>query len=399
MNKLTLDDLKTAGKRVLVRVDYNVPVKDGEIGDDTRIAASLPTLKRLIGDGARVILMSHLGRPKGAPDSRYSLEPVARRLAKLLGQEIHFVNDCVGAKALESSEKLKNGQVLLLENLRFHPEEEADDPGFAKQLAELGDLYVNDAFGAAHRAHASTEGVTRYFKQAAAGLLMEAELRYLTRALVDPARPFVTILGGAKISGKVDVLNHLLDKVDRILIGGGMTYTFYRAQGRSVGDSLVESDRVEMAGEVMAAAKQASVDLVLPVDSVISAAADGSEPARNTDGPDIPAGTMGVDIGPATVKLFREKLSDARTVVWNGPLGIFEVPEFADGTLEIARAVAEVTRRGGTTVVGGGDSVAAIGRLGLDKDAYSHVSTGGGAFLEFLEGKELPGVAALTEKP
>ncbi len=399
MNKLSVRDLDVGGKRVLVRVDYNVPIKEGEIADDSRVVASLPTVRDLVDRGARVVLMSHLGRPKGQADPKYSLEPVARRLAKLLGREIHFVNDCVGSKALEASEKLEDGQVLLLENLRFHPEEEANDSSFSQQLAQLGDLYVNDAFGAAHRAHASTEGVTKYFKQAAAGLLMEAELGYLDRALARPERPFVAILGGAKISGKIDVLNHLMDKVDRILIGGGMTYTFYMAQGHEVGDSLVESDRIELAGRVLKEADKAGVEVVLPVDSVVSAAADGSETSRVSDGPDIPAGTMGVDIGPRTVELFEGKLSDARTVVWNGPLGIFEVPAFAAGTEAVARAVAGVHARGGIAVVGGGDSVAAIARLGLDKASYSHVSTGGGAFLEFMEGKELPGVAALTEKP
>ncbi len=398
MDKLTLDDLKVAGKRVLVRVDYNVPLKDGEVADDSRIAASLPTLRKLIDDGGRVILMSHLGRPKGKPDPRYSLEPVAKRLAQLLGREIHFVNDCVGTAAEEAAAKLADGQVLLLENLRFHPEEEGNDESFAAQLAQLGEVYVNDAFGAAHRAHASTEAVPRRFKQAAAGLLMEKELKYLGRALKNAERPFVTILGGAKISGKIEVLSHLMDRVDRILVGGGMTYTFYSFQGRDIGESLVEADRVDTAGDVLEAAEKAGVDLALPVDSVVSTAADGSEPSRTTEGVEIPEGTMGVDIGPKTIELFREKLADARTVVWNGPMGIFEVPDFAHGTLEIAKAVAEVTRRGGTTVVGGGDSVAAIGRLGLSKDAYSHVSTGGGAFLEFLEGKELPGVAALSGK-
>ncbi len=398
MAKLSLEDLDVAGKRVLVRVDYNVPLKDGEITDDTRIVASLPTVRNLVERGARVVLMSHLGRPKGTADPKYSLEPVAKRLAKLLGREIRFVDDCVGSAALEASEKLEDGQVLLLENLRFHPEEEANDSGFAQQLAQLGDVYVNDAFGAAHRAHASTEAVAHRFKQAAAGLLLEQELRYLGEALQDPRRPFVAILGGAKISGKIDVLNNLLDKVDRIMIGGGMTYTFYKAQGHEIGDSLVESDRVALAGSVLTEARKAGVELLLPVDSIVSSAADGSEPKQESEGPDIPPGVMGVDIGPRTVALFEEKLADAQTVVWNGPLGIFEVPAFAEGTRAVARALAKVHERGGTVVVGGGDSVAAIARLGLDKNAYTHVSTGGGAFLEFLEGKDLPGVVALTDR-
>jgi phosphoglycerate kinase len=399
MNKLTLRDLDVKGKRVLVRVDYNVPLKDGRVTDDSRITASLPTLRRLLDGGARVILMSHLGRPKGGPEAKYSLRPVAKHLSGLLGKEVRFADDCVGETAVHLSGELDSGDVLLLENLRFHPEEEANDQAFAAQLARLGDLYINDAFGSAHRAHASTEGVTRYFTQAAAGLLMEQELHYLGLALANPERPFVVILGGAKISGKIDVLTHLLDKVDRILIGGGMTYTFYRAMGLEIGDSLVEPDRIEMAREVLAAAGQVGVEIVLPIDSMVSTAADGSAQVRATESAAIPSGCLGGDIGPGTVKLFREKLADARTVVWNGPLGIFEVPAFAAGTLEIARAVAEVTSRGGVSVVGGGDSVAAIAQAGIPDAAYSHVSTGGGAFLEFLEGKTLPGVAALTGRP
>jgi phosphoglycerate kinase len=396
MNKLTLDDLAPKGKRVLMRVDMNVPLRGGEITDDSRIVASLATITRLTDAGAKVVLMSHLGRPKGVVNPDYSLAPVAQRLAGLLEHEIHFVDDCVGRGPLEASENMSEGQVLLLENLRFHPEEEANDPGFSKQLAQLGDIYVNNAFGTAHRAHASTVGAAEYFDQAAAGLLMERELVYLGKALKDAKRPYVAILGGAKISGKMDVLQNLLEKVDCILVGGGMIYTFYKAMGRKIGESLLESDREEMAAEVLEAAESADADLVLSVDSIVSTAADGSEPSRATVGMDIPAQFMGVDIGPRTVELFRERLAEANTVVWNGPLGIFEVPEFANGTLEIARAVAKATGRGAETIVGGGDSVAAINRLGLTSDDFSHVSTGGGAFLEFLEGKELPGVTALT---
>jgi phosphoglycerate kinase len=299
---------------------------------------------------------------------------------------------------LAACESLEDGQVLLLENLRFHREEEENDPGFSKQLAQLGEVYVNNAFGTAHRAHASTAGVTRHFRQAAAGPLMEQELRYLSQAVRNPDRPYVAVLGGAKISGKMDVLLHLMNKVDRILVGGGMTYTFYRAQGHATGDSLVEKDRIEMAEEVLEAAEKATVDLALPVDSVISTAADGSEPTQTTDGSDIPDGYIGVDIGPRTVELFRSKLESARTVVWNGPMGIFEVPAFGEGTREVGRAVTQATDRDATTIVGGGDSVAAISRLGLPRSGFSHISTGGGAFLEFLEGKELPGVAALTDR-
>jgi len=398
MRKLTLDDLRTQGQRVLVRVDFNVPMKDGEITDNSRMVASLPTLERLTRDGARVILMSHLGRPKGAVDPRYTLEPVARRLARLMDREIRFVDECVGVLALEASETLKDGEILLLENLRFHSEEEANDPIFSRQLAQLGNLYVNDAFGTAHRAHASTVGVTKFFQQAAAGPLMERELKYLSLALEHPEHPFVAVLGGAKISGKIDVIRNLLERVDGILVGGAMVYTFYKARGTPVGESLVEADRREMAAATLQAAEEANVKLSLPVDSIVSTAADGSEEVRATDGPDIPAGWMGVDLGPKSIALFEQNLGQARTIVWNGPMGIFEVPAFAKGTLAVAQAVAAATRRGATTLVGGGDSVAAINRLGFEDHDFSHVSTGGGAFLEFLEGKELPGVAALTDK-
>jgi phosphoglycerate kinase len=398
MAKLTIEDLEVAGKRVLTRVDFNVPLRDGVVTDDSRIVAALPTIRLLIDRGARVVLVSHLGRPKGEPDPKYSLEPVARRLAKLLGQEIRFVDDCIGENALTASERLAPGEVLLLENLRFHAEEEAGDAAFAAQLAQLGDVYVNDAFGAAHRPHASISGVTGHFRQAAAGLLLQRELAYLDRALARPERPFVAILGGAKISGKVDVIQNLLGKVDAVLIGGGMTYTFYCAQGIAIGDSLLETDRVEMAKAAMSEAGARGVDLILPVDSVISRSADGTESHDVTPAEAIPDGYLGVDIGPRTVALFRERISRARTVVWNGPLGIFEVPAFAEGTMEVARAVAEAGKRGGTTIVGGGDSVAAISRVGLSHDDFSHVSTGGGAFLEYLEGTTLPGVAALTDK-
>ncbi len=387
-------DLQPAGKRVLVRVDFNVPVKDGVVGDDTRIVAALPTIRYLLEKNARVILMSHLGRPKGGPDPKYSLKPVAARLETLLRQPVEFAPDCVGPEVERRSRELKDRQVLLLENLRFHPEEEKNDPAFAKQLAALGDMYVNDAFGTAHRAHASTEGVTRFLKPAVAGFLMEKELAYLGKALEDPKRPYVAVLGGAKISGKIDVMTNLMGKVDRMLVGGAMMFTFLKAQGRPVGKSLVEDDRLEMAKSVLEQAKARGVELVLPVDCVVSTAPDGSAPGRpkalDAIGPD----EMGVDIGPETMALFARKLADAKTVVWNGPMGIFEVPAFAAGTLAVARAIGELTAKGATTVVGGGDSVAAVQEAGLT-ERFSHLSTGGGASLEFLEGKELPGVAAL----
>jgi len=392
--KKGLDDLQPAGKRALVRVDFNVPVKDGVVGDDSRIVAALPTIRTLIGQRARVILMSHLGRPKGGPDTKNSLKPVATRLEQLLGQPVAFAPDCVGPEVEALTRSLEDGRVLLLENLRFHPEEEANDPGFAQRLAVLGELYVNDAFGTAHRAHASTEGVTHFLRPAVAGFLMQKELDYLGRTLESPQRPFVAVLGGAKISGKIDVLTQLLGKVDRLLVGGAMMFTFLKAQGRPTGKSLVEDDRLGMARAVLEQAKSRGVELVLPVDCVASAAADGSAPARTVLLEGLGPDEMGVDIGPESVKLFAAKLKDAKTVVWNGPMGIFEVPAFAGGTLGVARAMADLTGHGAVTVVGGGDSVAAIQQAGL-AEKFSHLSTGGGASLEFLEGKVLPGVAAL----
>ncbi len=394
--KKGLKDLAPAGRRVLVRVDFNVPVKDGAVTDDTRIVASLPTIRYLLEKRARVILMSHLGRPKGGPDAKNSLTPVAARLERLLRQPVAFAPDCVGPEVEAMARALVDGGVLLLENLRFHPEEEANDPAFARRLAALGELYVNDAFGTAHRAHASTEGVTRFLRPAVAGFLMQKELEYLGRALDQPRRPFVALLGGAKISGKIDVLNQLLGKVDRLLVGGAMMFTFLKAQGRPTGKSLVEEDRVDMARAALEQASARRVDLVLPVDCVASAAADGSAPGRPVALEKLTDGEMGVDIGPETVRLFGAKLKDAKTVVWNGPMGIFEVPAFAAGTLGVARAMAELTAHGAVTVVGGGDSVAAIQQAGL-AEKFTHLSTGGGASLEFLEGKVLPGVAALDD--
>uniref|UniRef100_A0A832HZ16 Phosphoglycerate kinase n=1 Tax=Eiseniibacteriota bacterium TaxID=2212470 RepID=A0A832HZ16_UNCEI len=394
MARRSVRDLEPAGKRVLVRVDFNVPVAGGEVTDDTRIVAALPTIRYLLEKRARVVLMSHLGRPKGGPDPKHSMQPVRARLERLLRLPVAFAADCVGPEAEAASRALRDGEVLLLENLRFHPEEEANDPGFARALAALGDVYVNDAFGTAHRAHASTEGVARVLRPAVAGFLMQKELDYLGRALDQPARPFVAILGGAKISGKIDVLLRLLDRVDRLLVGGAMMFTFYRAQGRSVGRSLVEDDRVGMAQEVLARAAARGVELVLPVDCLASTAADGSAPAAVRAVDAIGADEMGVDIGPESLRLFADRLRDAKTVVWNGPMGIFEVEAFAAGTLGVARACADATGRGAVTVVGGGDSVAAVQQSGLG-ERFTHVSTGGGASLEFLEGRDLPGVAAL----
>jgi len=396
--KQTVRALNPAGRRALVRVDFNVPLDDGAVADDTRIVETLPTIRLLLERGARVILMSHLGRPKGGPDQRHSLRPVAERLASLLGGPVAFAPDCVGPEAEAAVRALADGGLLLLENLRFHPEEEANEPVFARRLASLGELYVNDAFGTAHRAHASTEGVPRLLRPAVAGLLMERELEYLGRVLERPVRPFVAVLGGAKISGKIDVLNALLGHVDRLLVGGAMMFTFLRAQGVPTGRSLVEEDRVETARAVLAQAAARGVDLVLPVDCVASSAADGSAPGRVVAIDALMADDLGVDIGPETVKRFAEKLRGARTVLWNGPMGIFEVPAFAAGTLGVARALAEAGVKGATTVVGGGDSVAAVRQTGL-AERFSHLSTGGGAALEFLEGKVLPGVAVLDDAP
>ena len=396
--KQTVRAVKPGGLRALVRADFNVPVADGAITDDTRIVATLPTIRLLIERGARVILMSHLGRPKGGPDQKHTLRPVGERLASLLGRPVAFAPDCVGPEAESRARPLGEGDVLLLENLRFHAEEEANDPAFARKLASLGELYVNDAFGTAHRAHASTEGVPRVLRPAVAGLLMERELEYLGRALDRPARPFVAVLGGAKISGKIDVLNALLERVDRLLIGGAMMFTFRRAQGRPTGRSLVEEDRVEMARAVLARAAERSSEIVLPVDCVASGATDGSAPGRVVALDSLGEDDIGVDVGPGTVMLFAEKLSGARTIFWNGPMGIFEVPAFAAGTLGVARAIADAGGGGAVTVVGGGDSVAAVQETGL-ADRFTHISTGGGAALEFLEGKVLPGVAILDDAP
>src|SRR3972149_3532346 len=397
MNKLTIDDLKLKDKRVLVRVDFNVPLNEKkEVADDTRIVESLPTIKKILGEGGKAILMSHLGRPKGK-DPNLNLALVAKRLEKLLGKPVKFVDDCIGEKVEKAVSELKSGECLLLENLRFYPQEEKNDPEFAKSLAKLGDVYVNDAFGTAHRAHASTEGVTKYFKECAAGYLMQKELKYLSMALSQPKRPFVAILGGSKISGKIDVIKNLMDKVDTLLIGGGMAFTFYKALGKEIGSSLVEMDKVELAKEILLEAGKKKVDLELPLDFVIAPEAKEDAVTKVVDKDNIPAGWKGLDIGPKTEELFKQKIEKANTVVWNGPMGVFEVEKFARGTMEVAKELAEVTRKNAVTIVGGGDSVAALVKANLEKK-MTHVSTGGGASLEFLEGKTLPGIAALTDK-
>ena len=399
LDRLTLRDLDVDGKRVLVRVDYNVPLgEDGTVADDTRLVATLPTIRYLLEKGASLVLMSHLGRPKGKPDSKYSLRPVAKRLERLLRQPVPLAPDCVGPLTEAMAQALKPGQLLLLVNLRFHAEEEANDPAFADALARLGDLYVNDAFGTAHRAHASTVGVPERLKPAAAGFLMQRELEYLGGALTDPARPFAAIVGGAKISSKMPVLEHLLGVCDRVLVGGAMMFTFLRAQGFGTGQSLVEDEFVEAARSFLTKAREREVDVVLPVDARWSLSLDGDLPVTVHEVSALPEKGYGVDIGPETESLFAGVLADCRTVVWNGPMGIFEKPAFAHGTLAVARTLAALTReRDAITVVGGGDSAAALEKSGL-ADRVSHVSTGGGASLEFLEGRVLPGVAALTPR-
>ena len=395
MTTRTIRDLSAAdlvGKRALVRVDFNVPLDDtGAVGDDTRITAAMPTINSLLDRGAKVVLLAHFGRPKGAPDATYSLAPVAERLKQLLLRPVYFLGETIGAAAVAATHALPSGDVLLLENTRFLAGEEKNDETLSRQLAELGDVYVNDAFGAAHRAHASTAGVAQYCRPAVAGLLMEKELAYLGGALAAPERPFVAILGGSKISGKIDVVEALLPKVDHLLIGGAMACTFFRAMGFETGNSLVEPDRLEMAKDLLA---RAGDKLVLPIDAVIAPSMDAGRSARVVGRASIPAGEAMFDIGPASVEQYRALIESARTVLWNGPMGVFEKPPFDVGTFAVARAMAVATDRGATTIIGGGDSAAAVAVAGLESK-MSHVSTGGGASLEFLEGKELPGVAAL----
>lgn len=403
--KKTIKDLALAGKKVLVRVDYNVPLDENQnVTNDKRINATLPTLTYLLEQNAAIVLMSHLGRPKGKVVPAMSLKPVAKRLGEILGKPVKMAPDCIGAETEKMARELKSGEILLLENLRFHSEEEKNDPAFAKQLSQLGDVFVQDAFGTVHRAHASTEGIVKNMKDAAAGFLVEKELKFLGDALNKPNRPFLAILGGSKVSDKIEVIRNLMTKVDSLIIGGAMAYTFLKAENIETGNSLVEADKVELAKELLKEAQKKNINLFIPIDHVVvdkvdfvsKKIGDGAT-VKETEGADVPAGYMGVDIGPMTVQRIAPVISGAKTIVWNGPAGVFEIDAFAKGTIEIAKLVAQATEKGAISVVGGGDSIAAVKKAGVDKKV-SHISTGGGASLEFLEGKELPGIAALPTK-
>ena len=394
MAKLSIEDLDLAGKRVLMRCDFNVPMdENGQITDDNRIRAALPSIQYVIDKGGKLILMSHLGRPKGKPDPKYSLSPVARRLCDLLNRKVTKMPDCIGPAVEQTVKRMRNGDVLLLENVRFHAEEEKNDPEFARKLAGLGDVFVSDAFGTVHRAHASTAGVCQYLTSAA-GFLIEKELKFLGKVISNPDRPVAAILGGAKVSDKIDVINNLLNFANLLLIGGGMSYTFLASNEVKVGKSILETDKVDVARELIRKAAEKNVELVLPVDHLIADKPEAGANTQVTGDQNIPDGWLGVDIGPKTIKLFVEKLRPMRTIVWNGPMGIFEVEAFSKGTRAVAEAM---SKSDAMTVIGGGDSAAAVGEMGLE-DRMTHISTGGGASLEFLEGKELPGIAALTDK-
>lgn len=396
MAKLTIDQINCNNKKVLIRCDFNVPLDENlNITDDRRIQSSLKTIRKVLKDGGSAILCSHLGRPKGQVKDEMRLKPVAKRLSELLGQDVKLAPDCIGDEVLNLKKNLKGGEALLLENLRFHNEETANDAEFAKKLAEGCDLFVNDAFGTAHRAHASTHGVTRYFDQCAAGYLIEKELKFLGEAIQNPKRPFLAVLGGAKISGKIDVINNLLGKVDYLIIGGGMAYTFYKAMGYEIGNSLLEEDRIPIALDVMNKAKLSTTELLLPVDVLAAESFNNDAHSEIFSIDSIDPKMEGLDIGPKTIEQFNKIIARAKTIIWNGPMGVFEMPNFAHGSFLMAQAMAEATKNGAITIVGGGDSAAAISKFGME-DNFTHISTGGGASLEFLEGKELPGITALT---
>lgn len=395
MDKLTLHDIKVDGKKVLMRVDFNVPIENGKITDDNRIIQALPSIKHVVDNGGLLILTSHLGRPAGRPDPELSLRPVAEHLKSLVDSNVYFAEDCIGGKAQRVIEKAGFGNIVVLENVRFHPEEKKNDEEFSKQLADHGDLFVNDAFGSSHRAHASVAGVTRFLQPAVAGFLLEKEIKYLNDTVNNPNHPFVAVLGGAKVSDKIGVIENLLNKVDSIIIGGGMTYTFYKAKGIPIGNSLVEEEKLDTASALMEKASEMGVDILLPVDSVVAKEFKNDVPHKVVGEKGIEDGWIAVDIGPKSAELFSTQIRKAKTIVWNGPMGVFEMENYAKGTFAIARALADATKNGATSIIGGGDSASAIKKAGLMAQV-SHVSTGGGASLEFLEGKELPGVAALT---
>jgi len=398
MAKLSIDDLNLKGKNIFVRVDFNVPLDEDQlITDDLRIKSALPSILKIINDGGRAVLASHLGRPKGEKKSEFSLKPVASHLSRLINKNVVFVEDCIGSSASEQKKNLKDGDVLLLENLRFYKGETSNDDTFAGQLASDCDIYINDAFGTAHRAHASTHGITKYFKQCAAGYLMQRELQFLGKALERPERPFVSILGGAKISGKIDVIENLLGKTDALLLGGGMIFTFYKVQGLEIGKSILEAERLKMASDILEKAKSSSTKFYLPSDVMVADKFETGAQTKMVNSDAIPADWFGVDIGIKTISTFKDVLAPAKTIVWNGPMGVFEIPDFSNGTEEIARYLADLTDKDATTIVGGGDSAAAVKKFKLE-GRLSHVSTGGGASLEFLEGKILPGVDVLTDK-
>ena len=397
MAKLTLNDVELKGKTVLMRVDFNVPIKEGVIGDDNRIVQALKSINFVVDAGAKLILTSHLGRPANEPNPEFSLKPVANHLATLVDVPVHFAEDCIGEKRDAVVNKAKAGEIVLLENVRFHPGEKKNDPEFAKQLAKGADLFVNDAFGSSHRAHSSVAGVTEYLQPSVSGFLLDKEIQYLEESVNNPKRPFVAILGGAKVSDKIGVIENLISKVDSILVGGGMTYTFYKAKGWPIGNSLVEEDKVDLAGELMEKAEKAGVNFMLPIDSVVAKEFSNDAEHKVVAEDEIEDGWMALDIGPQSAVAFGNQIKNAMTVVWNGPMGVFEMPNFAEGTFEVAKSLARATENGATTIIGGGDSASAIKKAGLE-EKVSHVSTGGGASLEYLEGKELPGVAALTDK-